>query len=290
MDRLGEETGRLFAAEGESDSHRFWSAGIAAVGIPGAEFFEHFDRWGNDFQGIPEILVSDEGDDGAATMRQHLAKSKMRARIRPVSLKPHKDAADLWRSVGGDVERFTAALEQAVARAEPVSAAEVVVGRPRLDADEKRLQIISDQAWAALLEANTPARLFLHGGRPARFEADGDEVAALQELTAERLRYELARAGEWWARRKVDGVWEEVPAMPPKDVVADMLAHPVAALRLPPVDRIDRTLDRDLAHRYLGERDRAVWRRWVRHGGRRVCCSTSQAHPDVPRDPDGRAA
>ena len=232
--------GRLLVGEGESDPHCFWSAGIAAVGIPGVEFFEHFDQWESDFAGIPEILVIDEGDGGAAKMRAHLAKSKLRDRIRLVSLKPHKDAADLWRSVGGDVERFTAALEQAVARAEPVPAAEVVVGRPRLDADEKRLEIISSLAWAALLEANTPARLFLHGGRPARFEADGDAVAALQELTPERLRYELARAGEWWARRKVDGVWHEVPAMPPKDVVADMLAHPVGALRLPPVDRIVR--------------------------------------------------
>jgi len=46
----------------------------------------------------------------------------------------------------------------------------------------------------------------------------------------------------------------------------------------------------DLGRRYLDQRDRAVWRRWVEHGGRHVYCSTSQAHPDVPRDPDGRAA
>jgi hypothetical protein len=61
-----------------------------------------------------------------------------------------------------------------------------------------------------------------------------------QAELAERLRYELARAAEWFTRKKIQGVLCEVPAMPPKDVVADMLANPVAAVQLPPVDRIVR--------------------------------------------------
>jgi hypothetical protein len=110
-------------------------------------------------------------------------------------------------------------------------------GWPRLDAGIRTLQILSDMAWNALLAANDPPRLFLHGGGPSRLE-HGEEGPALRPLTADALRHEAARSADWYSNRKVDGVWREVPAQPPKDTIVDMLAYPAEALRLPPLDRI----------------------------------------------------
>lgn len=110
--------------------------------------------------------------------------------------------------------------------------------KPRLNAGNRDLGLASAEAWNAIRAANTPPRLFLHGGIPARLEhAEG--VPALRELTPERLRYEAARAADWFTRhrdRKGDDC--DMPAAPPTPVIADMLAYPAEKLSLPPVDRI----------------------------------------------------
>jgi len=237
----------VYVTEGEKDADCLAGEGLVATTNAGGA-----GKWraeyGEGLQGRNVVVIPDKDDVG----RQHaeqVARSVhgLAASVKVVNLPslPEKGDVSDWLTAGHTREELETLADRAPEWTPGEASAEekCAVGqmeRLRLDADEKRLEIISSQAWAALLEANTPARLFLHAGRPARFEADGDAVAALQELTPERLRYELARAAEWWARRKVNGVWHDVPAMPPKDVVADMLAHPVGALRLPPVDRIVR--------------------------------------------------
>lgn len=101
-----------------------------------------------------------------------------------------------------------------------------VDGKSRIDAGQQNLAAITRQAWNALQEANDPAYLFRHGSEPCRIEQGDEGEPLLRELSEDRLRHEVARAATWF-RTKVEGKETvEVDAMPPRDVVRDMLATP----------------------------------------------------------------
>ena len=89
---------------------------------------------------------------------------------------------------------------------------------------------VTGHAWDALEEANDPPRLFRHGGLLVRLEAGEDGSRILQPLSVDRLRYEVARAADWFKMTKAGAV----PAKPLRDVVSDMLADPNP--RLPVLD------------------------------------------------------
>ncbi len=104
---------------------------------------------------------------------------------------------------------------------------------PALDAGDRNLPNISAQAWAALVAANDPAFLFRYGGLPVRLDPDLRGGKTVIALTEHRLRHELARCGRWFNESKSGGLAD---AMPPVDVVRDMLA--AAAPPLPVLDAI----------------------------------------------------
>ena len=95
---------------------------------------------------------------------------------------------------------------------------------PVINAGDQNLPRATREAWDAIVIANDPPKLFLHGGEPLRLE-NGQPV--LKPLTENRLRHEVARAAEW-IRPKGNKKEErsEKPAYPPMDVVRDMLASP----------------------------------------------------------------
>lgn len=99
---------------------------------------------------------------------------------------------------------------------------------PQLDAGVQDLRRASAAAWDALRAANDPARLFLYGGVVTRVAAGGDgQPPAAQIVTEHRLRYEAARAGDWFA---LNSKGDRRDAMPPVAVVRDMLAAPTFPL------------------------------------------------------------
>lgn len=98
---------------------------------------------------------------------------------------------------------------------------------PLLDAGDHDLPRISGHSWDALIAANTPPRLFRYGGILVRLEPDQRGVPLLTSLTEHRLRFELARAARWFKETKTGGL---VPALPPVDVVRDLLAAPAPPL------------------------------------------------------------
>ena len=104
---------------------------------------------------------------------------------------------------------------------------------PSLDAGDRNLPNISAQAWAALVAANEPAFLFRYGGLSVRLDPDLRGGKTVIALTEHRLRHELARCGRWFKESKNGGLAD---AMPPVDVVRDMLA--AAAPPLPVLDAI----------------------------------------------------
>ena len=81
------------------------------------------------------------------------------------------------------------------------------------------------------MRANDPPRLFQDGGDLVRMLAKADGPIATQPLTVDRLRHEIARAADWY---QTNGGGAEIPAKPPKDVAADMLADPA-----PPLPRLE---------------------------------------------------
>jgi hypothetical protein len=103
----------LVLVEGESDCHTLWSHDIAALGIPGATNFK--EEWTNLLEGIPLLYVVIEPDTGGEAVKKWLAKSKLRDRVRLVSLGKHKDPSGLYLDDPADfTERFQAALDAAV--------------------------------------------------------------------------------------------------------------------------------------------------------------------------------
>ncbi len=88
-------------------------------------------------------------------------------------------------------------------------------------------------AWKALLAANHPPHLFLHGGLPVRLELGNCGGVALRELTSDRLIHELSRCANWWLKKRGK---KPLPAHPSRFVARDVLA--TAAPLLPVLERI----------------------------------------------------
>jgi len=94
---------------------------------------------------------------------------------------------------------------------------------PLIDAADNKLSRVSKKAWEAIKAANEPPRLFSYGDVPSRLERNDNGALVVRQLTQDRLRYETARAAEWYVVGDKGG---EKPAKPPMDVIRDMLAAP----------------------------------------------------------------
>lgn len=102
---------------------------------------------------------------------------------------------------------------------------EVLDELPQIDASNKDVPDIAQHAWAALVDANDPPRLFRFAGEMSRLETE-DGRAAMHPLTPDRLSYELARVADWFVPTEKG----TKPAVPPPHVIKDMLATPEAPL------------------------------------------------------------
>jgi putative DNA primase/helicase len=92
-----------------------------------------------------------------------------------------------------------------------------------IDAGIQDLARITRLAWRALAEQNEPPELFRAGGNLSRVEPDEDGALLLRNLTLYRLRHELARRARF---HKTDHQGHTQAAMPPLDVIRDLLATP----------------------------------------------------------------
>jgi hypothetical protein len=101
-------------------------------------------------------------------------------------------------------------------------------GRPRINAAEGDLRVITPLALDALVAANDPPRLYRHGGVPARLERDDHGAPVLRELTVDRVRHELARAATFYVDQedKKTELWTRKIVLPPVHVAKDVLATP----------------------------------------------------------------
>lgn len=98
---------------------------------------------------------------------------------------------------------------------------------PWINATVQDLRVIATQAWEALRRANDPEPfIFRFGGSLIRLDRDEDGTLAPVELTADRLRYTLARCANFYKSRTVDGNEQRIIVRPPGYVLTDMLAAP----------------------------------------------------------------
>ena len=109
---------------------------------------------------------------------------------------------------------------------------------PQINAKNEDLQVVSEQAWRAILQGNDPPRLFCHGGLPVRVEKTTGGAMAMRGLTQDRLSHELARVVDWYRVRKTKDGEITLPAAPPRLVVVDMLAYPSQFIPLPRLERV----------------------------------------------------
>lgn len=97
---------------------------------------------------------------------------------------------------------------------------------PKINAGSRDAPRISNAAWASLQKSNTPVRLFCFGGGPARIGRNADGSVCIQHLDEKKFRHELSRSAQWIKRRENGDSTIDLPAMPSRDIVQDMLAAP----------------------------------------------------------------
>lgn len=116
LDRLAQarEAGYVFAVEGESDAQTCWHHDRPAIGVPGASNWNEA-RDAAELDGIPAIYVCIEPDQGGEAVKNWIASSAIRERVRLLTL-PVKDVSALHLE---DSNTFGVRLEQAMAAAQP---------------------------------------------------------------------------------------------------------------------------------------------------------------------------
>lgn len=102
--------GFVVLVEGESDCVTLWHNGFPALGLPGAG------NWNEELHAptldnVPAIFVIIEQDAGGASVLKWLARSRIRERVRLVTMPEGvKDPRDLWLQVNADRAAFTEAF------------------------------------------------------------------------------------------------------------------------------------------------------------------------------------
>lgn len=104
----GLRAGAVVLVEGESDAQTLWFSEVPALGLPGATSWQ--DAWADDLEGIPCLYVVIEPDAGGQTLWHRLAASRLRDRLRVITLAGMKDPSALYLA---DPEAFPCAWHQA---------------------------------------------------------------------------------------------------------------------------------------------------------------------------------
>ena len=109
-----ERSGYVVLVEGESDCHTLWSHGVPAVGVPGASSWR--EEWADHLDAVPVVYVVVEPDAGGEAVMRWLQDSRIRERVRLVSLREATDVSELYLA---DPTAFPQRLREALDTATP---------------------------------------------------------------------------------------------------------------------------------------------------------------------------
>jgi hypothetical protein len=150
--------------EGESDCHTAWYNGFPAIGLPGATNWNE-ERDAHYFDGCDLIYVIVEPDQGGDAVKKWLSKSRIRDRVKLISIDGHKDPSALYLA---DPVHFKENFERAMADA--VAWADI----EREEAEETKTQ-----AWAGCSElAQSPSILDAFSDAMRRMGVVGEDKLA----------------------------------------------------------------------------------------------------------------
>lgn len=247
----------VWICEGEKDADTLAARNLVATTNPGGTGQADISWRGQFVEYLRErrcVILPDFDDEG-----QHWAQlvaQRIHGLVRSVKvvnlpgLKERGDDVTDWLRAGGTVAHLVRLADQAPPwqpGASTVAAAadelpEIDVSDVALQPDKRTGRLdarVAANAWAALERANRPEFLFRRGGLPVRLERNDSGRPVLKELTADRMRHELTRAGRWFrvqVNKKTGERDNEWLNRPPLDLVKDVLAS--RDLPLPVLTRI----------------------------------------------------
>lgn len=106
------DTDYLLLVEGESDVHCCWTAGLPALGIPGAGVWQP--EWWEKVSRFAKVYIMPDSDAAGEQLLQRLAEScpeTLRERVQVIRLPEGcKDCSELWLQTEADPQRFLQAL------------------------------------------------------------------------------------------------------------------------------------------------------------------------------------
>jgi len=194
--------GFVVLTEGESDAQTLWLNDFPALGLPGAANWRE-DRDAPNFEGIPLIYVVIEPDRGGEAMLSWLERSRIRDRVRLMTLNGVKDPSALHlEDPAAFVGRLRASLDSAIPWAEHVAATaeiekeeawtqcKVLAQAPRIlnlfGADLERSGVVGEVRAAKLLYLIVVSRLF---DRPVSAGVKGPSSAGKSHLVESVLGF-----------------------------------------------------------------------------------------------------
>jgi hypothetical protein len=107
---------------------------------------------------------------------------------------------------------------------------------PEMNAGDRNLPRITDAALKILIEANEPKYIFRHAEQLSQIKLSDQGVPVIRAFDDDSLRHILSRVADWFVLKEIEKEWVRLPAIPPRHVVRDILAHP--KLPFPVVTRI----------------------------------------------------
>jgi hypothetical protein len=162
------ERGFVIMPEGESDCWALRFHSWPCIGMPGATNFSD-KRDADWFEGIPQIFVIKEPDQGGEGMVEHLAGMVIAPRVKVIKL-PVKDASELHCT---DPDNFDAVLQAAIDNAEPIPA-------DAIEREQRALALAEDRRSGEVLRDGYPT--IATGGGMLSYNIDSAERLLIEAL------------------------------------------------------------------------------------------------------------
>jgi len=122
-------------------------------------------------------------------------------------------------------------------------------GLPSILIDDTQLSDLTDQAMAAVIQANKPPAVFVRAGTVARVMCDENGVPKIETFDRMRMRCRLSEIANFFTLRKGEGgCYEQVGTNPPLSLAENVLAQttwnlpPLAGIARAPILRQDGTI------------------------------------------------
>jgi hypothetical protein len=122
-------------------------------------------------------------------------------------------------------------------------------GLPSIVIDDRQLSDLTDQALAAIMQANNPPTVFVRSGMAARVLCDENGLPRIETFDRVRMRCRLSEVANFFTLRKGEGgCYERVGTNPPLSLAENVLAQttwdlpPLAGIARAPILRQDGTI------------------------------------------------